>query len=103
MQVSIQSVPQKNSLVAWFRYLANRQFSFLEALILTMTSVVDSHGKKLGVVEDILRISGNNQLIVKDLNKEFLVPAVANICTEISVDQKRIIVDLPEGLMDLDS
>ena len=66
-------------------------------------SVVDSRGKKLGVVEDILRISGNNQLIVKDLNKEFLVPAVANICTEISVDQKRIIVDLPEGLMDLDS
>ncbi len=66
-------------------------------------SVVDSQGKKLGIVEDILRISGNNQLVVKGFGKEFLVPAVATICKEISIDKKRILVDLPEGLMDLDS
>jgi len=64
-------------------------------------SVEDNHGKYLGVVEDILRISGNNQLVVKNLNKEFLIPAVENICTRISIKKKQIIVDPPEGLMDL--
>jgi len=65
-------------------------------------SVEDSRGKYLGVVEDILRISGNNQLVVKGLDKEFLIPAVENICTRISIKKKQIIVDPPEGLMDLD-
>jgi 16S rRNA processing protein RimM len=64
-------------------------------------SVEDSQGRPLGVVKDILHISGNNQLVVKDLDKEFLIPAVENICTRISIGKKRIIVDPPEGLMDL--
>jgi 16S rRNA processing protein RimM len=66
-------------------------------------SVEDNHGKYLGVVVGIFRISGNNQLVVKGLNKEFLIPAVENICTQISIKKKQIIVDPPEGLMDLDS
>jgi 16S rRNA processing protein RimM len=66
-------------------------------------SVIDKHGKYLGVVVGIFRISGNNQLIVKGLNKEFLIPAVENICTQISIKKKKITVDPPEGLMDLDS
>ena len=65
-------------------------------------SVEDSDGKKLGIVDDILRISGNNQLVVKDLDREFLIPAVESICTRISIKNKQIIVDPPEGLMDLD-
>jgi 16S rRNA processing protein RimM len=66
-------------------------------------SVRDNHGKYLGVVVGIFRISGNNQLVVKGFNKEFLIPAVENICTQISIKKKQITVDPPEGLMDLDS
>ena len=66
-------------------------------------SVEDGRGHFWGVVDSILRIPGNSQLVVKNLDREFLVPAVENICTEISIDQKRIIIDPPEGLMDLDS
>ena len=66
-------------------------------------TVEDIHGKRLGFVQDILRISGNNQLVVKGRDREFLIPAVESICTEISVEKKRILVDPPEGLMDLDS
>ena len=65
-------------------------------------SVEDTHGKHLGVVEDILRISGNNQLVVKGRDREFLIPAVENICKRISIKKKQILVDPPEGLMDLD-
>ncbi len=66
-------------------------------------TVVDHHGNQLGVVDGILRIPGNHQLVVKDPGgKEFLIPAAESICKQISIDNKRILVDLPEGLMDLD-
>ena len=65
-------------------------------------SVDDTQGKHLGFVEDILRISGNNQLVVKNGSREFLIPAVKRICTRISIEKKEILVDPPEGLLDLD-
>jgi 16S rRNA processing protein RimM len=65
-------------------------------------AVRDTGGEPLGIVEDILKISGNIQLVIKDRDREFLIPAVASICTQISIDKKQIIVDPPEGLMDLD-
>lgn len=65
--------------------------------------VRDIRGNGLGIVTGILRIAGNNQLIVKDLNKEYLIPVVDSICVEIDIDSKQITVDPPEGLMDLGS
>jgi 16S rRNA processing protein RimM len=65
-------------------------------------SVEDTRGRHLGFVEEILRIPGNNQLVVKDGAREFLIPAVGSICTRISIEKKEIVVDPPEGLMDLD-
>jgi 16S rRNA processing protein RimM len=51
---------------------------------------------------DILRIEGNNQLVVEGSAGECLIPAAADICTDISIEKKRIVVDPPEGLIDLD-
>jgi 16S rRNA processing protein RimM len=64
-------------------------------------SVQDIHGNRLGRVTDVLHIAGNNQLVVKGLNKDHLIPAVESICIGISIQEKRILVDPPEGLMDL--
>ncbi len=64
-------------------------------------SVVDGTGLVLGAVADVLRIAGNSQLVVKGARGEFLVPAVAPICREVSIARKVIVVDLPEGLLDL--
>jgi len=61
----------------------------------------DRSGERLGVVTDILRIAGNDQLIVSSENGEFMVPVAASICLEISIACKEILVELPEGLMDL--
>jgi 16S rRNA processing protein RimM len=58
-------------------------------------------GKDLGVVREVLRIAGNNQLVVVGGGGEFMVPAVFGICKEISIEKKLILVDLPEGLIDL--
>ncbi len=65
-------------------------------------SVRDTHGNEFGVVSDILRIAGNSQLVVKDSSREYLIPVVKDICIQISIERKQIIVNPPEGLMDLD-
>jgi 16S rRNA processing protein RimM len=64
-------------------------------------TVEDIHGNRLGIVTEILRIAGNSQLVVQDLDREHLIPAVESICIRISIEDKRILVDPPEGLMDL--
>jgi 16S rRNA processing protein RimM len=61
----------------------------------------DRSGKVVGSVRDVLRIAGNSQLVVAAENGEFLVPAVASICLEISIASKEILVDLPDGLVGL--
>ena len=63
--------------------------------------VRDVHGNRLGVVQEVLHIAGNDLLTVSNGNKEYLIPAVASFCKEISIQEKQILVDLPEGLMDL--
>jgi 16S rRNA processing protein RimM len=63
--------------------------------------VIDQGGRELGIVKEVLRIPGNNQLVVESGSGEFLIPAKEGICKGVSVPDKRITVDLPEGLMDL--
>ena len=58
-------------------------------------------GTPIGTVSGILGIADNAQLIVRGGSREYLVPAVKSICVEVSIPDKRIIIDPPEGLMDL--
>ncbi len=64
-------------------------------------SVRQEGGNVLGTVTEVLRIAGNNQLIVAGRHGEFMIPAVEAICKTVSVSGKEIVVDLPEGLIDL--
>jgi 16S rRNA processing protein RimM len=68
---------------------------------LTGCLVEDPEGRVLGSVVEVLRLSGNHQLIVRGESREFMVPLTGAMCREISVSAKRIVVDLPEGLIDL--
>ncbi len=63
--------------------------------------VFDSGGIELGVVSGIHKFQGNALLVVEGSQGEILIPFVSAICREVSVDLKAIIVELPEGLMDL--
>jgi 16S rRNA processing protein RimM len=65
-------------------------------------SVRDTRGNLLGVVHEVLRIAGNSQFVVKGTDREYLIPAVDSICIRISIAEKQILIDPPEGLMDLD-
>jgi 16S rRNA processing protein RimM len=64
-------------------------------------AVYDRDGEQLGVVREVLRISGNNQLVVTGKRGEFLLPAVEKICRDVCIEKKRIVVEPPEGLIDL--
>lgn len=58
-------------------------------------------GEFLGTVSGVLRIPGNAQLVVRGPHGEYMVPAIGAICREVSIGRKRIRVDLPGGLLDL--
>lgn len=59
-------------------------------------------GERIGVVESIMRTAAGELLSVRrDDGREALVPFVDEICSEVDVEQKRIVVDLPEGLLEL--
>jgi len=64
-------------------------------------SVRSLAGEELGRVEQVLRITGNSQLVVRGPSGEFYVPLTEVFCKSVSVDRKEILVDLPEGLIDL--
>jgi 16S rRNA processing protein RimM len=61
----------------------------------------DGAGRNLGMVTDILHIAGNDQLIVNGEHGEYLVPANETICKEVCIAEKRILLDPPPGLIDL--
>ena len=65
-------------------------------------TLVDSDGRVRGVVKEAYEGGGGVLLSVKGPNGEFEVPFAAAICVAIDLGQKRITVNLPEGLDDLD-
>ncbi len=65
-------------------------------------TLVDASGKKRGVVKEAYEGGGGVLLNVEGPRGEFEVPFAAEICTKIDLEQKEIVVDLPEGIDDLD-
>lgn len=54
----------------------------------------------LGKVTDVIQTGSNDVYIVKNEEKEILIPALKSIVSEIDINQKKMFVSLPEGLLD---
>lgn len=67
---------------------------------LTDCAVETVEGEKIGRVTEVMRTGGTEILIVKNDEKEYLIPFAETICTEVDVENKLIKVDAPEGLLD---
>jgi 16S rRNA processing protein RimM len=65
--------------------------------------VVTLTGEVLGRVSRVLCPAGQTLLEVSGARGEFLVPGVPEICTEVDVQGGKIVVELPEGLVDLNA
>ena len=67
-------------------------------------TLVDAEGRERGVVLDVYEGGGGILLNVRRPDgREFELPFAADICTEIDLGAKRIVVAIPEGLDDLDA
>lgn len=57
-------------------------------------------GEELGTVAEVMRTGGTEILVIRGGEKEFLVPFAEAICVEVDIENKRIVVDPPEGLLE---
>ena len=67
-------------------------------------TLIDAEGRERGVVIETYEGGGGILLNVKRPDgKQFELPFAADLCTEIDLDAKRIVVSLPEGIDDLEA
>jgi 16S rRNA processing protein RimM len=58
-------------------------------------------GTAIGVVRDVDTASGGSRLVVDGPDGEVQIPIAAEICRRIEPAAKRIVIDPPEGLLEL--
>ncbi len=64
--------------------------------------VIGRDGRRIGVVEDWQDPGGPPLLVVKEAaGHEFLMPFVPAICVAVDLKNRRVTVELPEGLIEL--
>lgn len=63
--------------------------------------VVTSAGEELGELVDIIETGSNDVYVVKMGGREVLIPALEDVVLSVDLEQGRMTVSLPEGLLDL--
>ena len=64
--------------------------------------VINETDEDLGIIVNVQQNGAQDIYEIKDLkSKEFLLPAVKEFIKEVDIDNKRVRVRLPEGLMDI--
>ena len=63
--------------------------------------VVDASGNKFGVLTDVLNLPGQDLLAIASASGEVLLPFIAEFVPEVDIANKRIIVNPPAGLLEL--
>ncbi len=61
--------------------------------------VYDGKSGRLGTVGDVLQTGSNDVYVVKTGGKDILIPALKEVVKEIDMKNKKIMVELPEGLI----
>ena len=61
-------------------------------------SVYTTHDRYLGTLESILPTGSNDVYVVRDGDKEILLPALASVVRVVDIDERRMEVVLPEGI-----
>lgn len=67
---------------------------------LTGCDVETVSGQTIGTVREVMRTGGTEVLLIDGPNKELMVPFAESICVEVDIENKRIVVDPPEGLLE---
>ena len=62
-------------------------------------AVYAEDGRYLGRIKDILATGSNDVYVVKDKEKEYLIPAIRDVIKEVDTKAKRMVIALMEGLI----
>ena len=62
--------------------------------------VFDLDGNSLGYIKDVLQNSSNDIYIIKDKDKEYLIPAVKKFIKEVNIVEKKVVIDPIEGMIE---
>jgi len=60
--------------------------------------VYSVEGSYLGIITDVIETGSNDVFVVRDREREYLIPALQNIIKTIDLKEKRMVIDPPEGL-----
>jgi len=63
--------------------------------------VFDTKGARVGTIARLWPTPGGDLYVVEDGKKEYLIPVVKEIIAKIDFDAGRVIIDPPEGLLEL--
>jgi 16S rRNA processing protein RimM len=63
--------------------------------------VVDQFGKRLGELSEVLNLPGQDLLVVATPAGELLVPFIAEFVPEVDIENRKIVIHPPFGLLDL--
>jgi 16S rRNA processing protein RimM len=58
-------------------------------------------GGEVGRVTDVIGAAGNDLLVVTRGEEEILIPLVGTICREFDLRNRRVVIDPPGGLLDI--
>ncbi|HYF83119.1 MAG TPA: ribosome maturation factor RimM [Clostridia bacterium] len=61
--------------------------------------VYDEKGLLLGTIKDVLQTGSNDVYVVRTGGDDILIPALKDVVKEIDIKNKKIVVELPEGLI----
>ena len=57
-------------------------------------------GERIGIVSEVQRTGGTENLLVDGDGRDYLIPFAGSICTEVDVEKRLIKIDPPEGLLE---
>jgi 16S rRNA processing protein RimM len=65
------------------------------------SKVLLTSGELIGEVDEIVKLPGQDLLSVTHLGKQVLIPMVKQFIVSIDIDSKTIVINPPEGLLDV--
>jgi 16S rRNA processing protein RimM len=63
-------------------------------------SVETIDGKSVGVVSELQRTGGTENLLVESVHRDHLIPFAESICVDVDIENKLIKIDPPDGLLE---
>ena len=82
----------------WLKPLAKGDYyiyQLLDCLVYTKENTL------VGIVKDFMFVENNDLLIVRNEDREMLIPFNRSICLNLDLKKKVLIIDPPEGLLEL--